>query len=141
MPQPAHLLHRPTRYAALVVLRRSTTWVRNFHEGTRWGLLGELGELFVNRESFDIYVCPRCGRVEFFVDGVGEEFRSPHPTGRGLPTAEEAFARYQDGVQREAKGDAPGALSIYEQVVAKFPGTDAAHDAARSIESLRRRTK
>ena len=48
---------------------------RKFHEGARWGLLGDLGELFVNRESFDIYVCPRCGRVEFFVDGIGEEFR------------------------------------------------------------------
>ena len=48
---------------------------KKFHEGTRWGILGELGELFVNRESFDIYVCPRCGRVEFFVDGIGEEFR------------------------------------------------------------------
>ena len=34
-----------------------------------------MGELFVNRESFDVYVCPRCGRVEFFVDGIGEEFR------------------------------------------------------------------
>ncbi|CAG0992434.1 hypothetical protein METP1_02369 [Methanosarcinales archaeon] len=50
---------------------------RKFHEGTRWGFLGELGELFVNREHFDVYVCPRCGRVELFVDGFGEEFR-PH---------------------------------------------------------------
>lgn len=50
---------------------------KGFHEGTRWGLLGELGELFVNREHFDIYVCPRCGRVEFFVGGIREEFR-PH---------------------------------------------------------------
>ncbi len=48
-----------------------------FHEGTRWGVLGELGELFVNKERLDVYSCPRCGRVEFFVDGVGEEFR-PH---------------------------------------------------------------
>jgi hypothetical protein len=31
----------------------------------------------VNRERFDIYVCPRCGRVEFFIDGIGERFR-PH---------------------------------------------------------------
>jgi hypothetical protein len=46
-----------------------------FHEGTRWGLLGGVGELFVNRERFDVYCCPRCGRVEFFVDGIGEEFR------------------------------------------------------------------
>jgi len=50
---------------------------KNFHEGTRWGVLGDLGELFVNRERFDVYVCPQCGRVELFVDGIGEEFR-PH---------------------------------------------------------------
>src|SRR5438552_18214341 len=24
-----------------------------FHEGTRWGILGDVGELFVNRERFD----------------------------------------------------------------------------------------
>ena len=48
---------------------------RDFHEGTRWGALGDLGELFVNKQRFDVYVCPRCGRVSFFVDGIGEEFR------------------------------------------------------------------
>ncbi|HUS77997.1 MAG TPA: hypothetical protein VM050_04980 [Patescibacteria group bacterium] len=48
---------------------------RMFHEGTRWGVLGNLGEIFVNRERFDIYVCPRCGRVEFFIDGIGEKYR------------------------------------------------------------------
>jgi uncharacterized protein YbaR (Trm112 family) len=50
---------------------------KKFHEGTRWGVLGEIGELFTNREHFDVYVCSRCGRVELFVDGIGEEFR-PH---------------------------------------------------------------
>lgn len=49
---------------------------KKFHEGTRVGVFGELAELFQNRESFDVYVCPRCGRVEFFLDGVGEEFRA-----------------------------------------------------------------
>ena len=48
---------------------------RRFHEGTNWGVLGELGELFVKRERFDVYACPGCGHVEFFVDGVGEEHR------------------------------------------------------------------
>ena len=48
---------------------------KKFHEGTNWGVLGELGELFVKRERFDVYMCPRCGKVEFFVDGVGEELR------------------------------------------------------------------
>jgi hypothetical protein len=50
---------------------------KKFHEGTRTlGLFfGEIGELFQHREHFDVYVCPRCGRVELFVDGIGEEFR------------------------------------------------------------------
>lgn len=37
-----------------------------FHEGTRLGLFGNLFEAFVNRETFDIYLCPKCGKVEFF---------------------------------------------------------------------------
>jgi hypothetical protein len=37
-----------------------------FHEGTRLGILGNLMEVFVNRESFDLYCCPQCGKVEFF---------------------------------------------------------------------------
>jgi DNA-directed RNA polymerase subunit RPC12/RpoP len=48
---------------------------KRFHQGTNWGVLGELGELFVKRDRFDVYVCPRCGRAEFFFDGVGEEHR------------------------------------------------------------------
>ena len=52
---------------------------KRFFEGTRgWGFAsGDLGELVVNRESFDVHVCSRCGRVELFVDGIGEAFR-PH---------------------------------------------------------------
>ena len=51
---------------------------KKFHEGTRaWDFMGGIWELFKNRENFDVYMCPRCGRVEFFADGVGEEFR-PH---------------------------------------------------------------
>jgi hypothetical protein len=40
-----------------------------FHEGTRLGALGNLFELFTNRESFDLYGCPNCGKVEFFLPG------------------------------------------------------------------------
>lgn len=54
---------------------------REFHEGRPWGVLSNLAEVFVNREKFDIYACPRCGRVEFFIDGIGEEFR-PRKTRR-----------------------------------------------------------
>ena len=38
-----------------------------FHEGTRVGAFGNLFELFTNRESFDLYCCPKCGKVEFFL--------------------------------------------------------------------------
>ena len=38
-----------------------------FHEGSRVGALGSFMEIFTNRESFDLYTCPRCGKVEFFV--------------------------------------------------------------------------
>ena len=38
-----------------------------FHEGMNTGVLGNLFELFQNREAFDLYVCPKCGKVEFFV--------------------------------------------------------------------------
>lgn len=46
---------------------------KHFHEGRNWGVLGELGELFVKRDRFNVYACPQCGRVELFVDGVSEE--------------------------------------------------------------------
>ena len=37
-----------------------------FHEGVRLGVIGAIGEIFVNRESFNLYLCPKCGKVEFF---------------------------------------------------------------------------
>lgn len=37
-----------------------------FHEGANMGVLGNLFEFFQNREAFDLYVCPKCGKVEFF---------------------------------------------------------------------------
>jgi hypothetical protein len=42
---------------------------KDFHEGARWGLFGDLAEVFVRKESFDVYVCSNCGHVEFFVTG------------------------------------------------------------------------
>lgn len=52
--------------------------LKRFHEGSRgWGFwLGDLSELFVNREEFDVYLCPKCGKAELFVDGIGEEYRT-----------------------------------------------------------------
>jgi len=38
-----------------------------FHEGIRYGVFGDLFELMTNRESFDIFYCPDCGKVEFYI--------------------------------------------------------------------------
>ena len=52
--------------------------VRHFHEGkghpSFW--LGDWGELAVNRVVLDAYACQVCGKVEFFVDGIGERLRN-----------------------------------------------------------------
>jgi len=37
-----------------------------FQEGERAGFWGDFFELLVNREAFDIYICSRCGQVEFY---------------------------------------------------------------------------
>jgi len=45
---------------------------KRFHEGSQAMpfLLGDLGELFVNREEFDLHACPGCGRVEMFLSSA-----------------------------------------------------------------------
>ena len=39
---------------------------RQFHEGARWGILGNLAELMVRKETFDLYICSLCGKAEFY---------------------------------------------------------------------------
>jgi len=48
---------------------------KRLKDGAQFGIFGELAQVFVNREKFDVYACPKCGSVEFFVDGVGEKHR------------------------------------------------------------------
>lgn len=40
---------------------------KEFQEGISFGILGDLGELFVGHTNLEMYVCPTCLRVEFFV--------------------------------------------------------------------------
>jgi predicted RNA-binding Zn-ribbon protein involved in translation (DUF1610 family) len=49
--------------------------VYNFHEGAKMGLLGNIFEAFVNRERFELYICPKCGKVEFFTPGDSTEYK------------------------------------------------------------------
>lgn len=37
-----------------------------FHEGPNTGMLGNIFELFQNKEEFELYLCSKCGKVEFF---------------------------------------------------------------------------
>lgn len=113
---------------------------KRFREGGGWGVLGDLGELFARRERFDVYVCPRCGRVEFFIDGIGDESRPKQAMTGGLTGDEAAFALCEQATKREIKGDIQGALAMYEHIARRFPDTDASRDAIKSIESLRRKT-
>ncbi len=38
--------------------------------GTRT-MLGEVGNLFSHSDTFDLYVCPKCGHVELFASEIG----------------------------------------------------------------------
>jgi hypothetical protein len=40
---------------------------KEFHEGINFGVLGDFGELFVQNTGMEMYVCPTCLRVEFFL--------------------------------------------------------------------------
>jgi hypothetical protein len=35
-----------------------------------------LSAVFCHQEHLDVYSCPQCGKVELFVDGIGEDQRS-----------------------------------------------------------------
>ncbi len=49
---------------------------KSFHEGSNLGfLLGDFGHLFEGSERYDVYVCISCGKVEFYVDGIGDAAR------------------------------------------------------------------
>jgi hypothetical protein len=43
---------------------------KSFHEGTRWGALGDLGEMFVAKMDLEMFCCTQCGRVEFYAEDI-----------------------------------------------------------------------
>lgn len=44
-----------------------------FHEGKRYGVFGDIFETLMNRESFDLYICRTCGKVEFYAPQAEEK--------------------------------------------------------------------
>ena len=41
-----------------------------FDDGTRAGSPGNMLGVFINKESLDVYSCPQCGKIEFFLPRV-----------------------------------------------------------------------
>ncbi|MGS2719413.1 hypothetical protein [Paraglaciecola aestuariivivens] len=64
-PSPKNSVHECIRCQSALTF----IGTKNFHEGTRWGVLGELGEFFVNKQDLNMYACKSCGKVEFFIAG------------------------------------------------------------------------
>jgi len=58
-------------YASIKCLRCSVTMIyagqRKFHEGFHFGTVGILIEFLSEKDTYDLFLCPRCGKVEFFV--------------------------------------------------------------------------
>ncbi len=49
---------------------------KKFHEGGGWtDWLGEYAAIFKNREKFDVFCCQSCGKIEMYMEGVGESLR------------------------------------------------------------------
>ncbi len=40
---------------------------KKFHEGFNFGVFGDFAELFVRHTNLEMYMCPECLRVEFFI--------------------------------------------------------------------------
>jgi hypothetical protein len=110
---------------------------KRFHEGTLfWDTLGGIFELFKNREHFDVYVCPHCGKVEFFVEGVGDDLRGKS---RGTTASLEppgldpweGFDLLTEAAELEMQERWEQALARYEEVL-RLSSHVQHHDLARS---------
>jgi hypothetical protein len=47
--------------------RMSFAGSKQFHEGPKLGALGDFAELFIGQTRLEMYVCPNCLQVEFFL--------------------------------------------------------------------------
>jgi hypothetical protein len=112
---------------------------KKFQEDSAGGVWGAFGELFAKRQRFDVYACPRCGRVEFFVDGVGEQYRAEGQT-RVPRTAESAVERmYHEAADLATHGEPEEAVARFELVITRYPGTNYARNAEEKIRIIKER--
>jgi hypothetical protein len=85
-----------------------------------------------------VLVLPPCA---YWVFGLffGREAWPWSSAAREVPREERARALLDEATKLETRGDLKEAVIKYETVVEKFAGTEASHDAQKSIESLRTR--
>lgn len=106
------------------------------------GFFSGLSELFADRERLEVFACPNCGCVEFFVEGVGQQNRSAtaHAAQSAPRTAtlvERAEGQLHEGSLHEAHGQWEAAVAHYETVISKYPGTTLAKDAEIRLRALK----
>ena len=107
--------------------------------------LGTLGGLFADCDQLDVYVCPRCGRVEFFVEGISQQIRDEVlSTGSGqADNSRSSGSRsavgtlFQEAWRLDQQEQWEEAIAHYEQVLEKFPGTNFARDAEQRLCKIR----
>jgi hypothetical protein len=85
-----------------------------------------------------VLLLPPCAYWTFvlFFGREAWPWRSPTPE---VPPEAAARALLDEATRLETRGRLKEALAKYETVVARFGGTEASHDAQKSIESLRAR--
>jgi len=119
-----------------------TLGTRTLPGASTGGILGELSELFTNREKMEVFACPNCGCVEFFVEGVGQAHRSVvTPVQQSEPAGPTYVERAQEKLQEaglhESHGELETAVLRYEDVMAKYPGTVLARDAEKRLHEIK----
>jgi hypothetical protein len=83
-----------------------------------------------------MWTCEKCG--ERHQDEFDSCWKCAQNQASSAPE-EEAFALYEDGSRLEGRGEFPSALGKYEEILQRYPATEAARDAIKSIEILRKR--
>lgn len=104
---------------------------------------GALGGLFADCDRLDVYVCPRCGRIELFVEGLSQQIRQDNSAGEAVPASASSNSRsvvgtlFQEAWRLDQQEQWDSAIARYEQVLEKFPGTTFARDADRRLAQIK----
>jgi hypothetical protein len=89
-------------------------------------LLGALGSMFADCERLDVHVCPRCGRVELFVEGLSRQLRQePDAQGRSRPASAGSRSAvgllFQEAWRLDQQEQFEVAIPRYEEVMERYP--------------------